>query len=381
MGWIAFRKLRWPAYVIALYAFIGVFNSLIANHHPLMASSNEGVTFPAFRDFASDLGLIRNNRMEQRTAFDWALYPPIRYAANYIDIPNAGFKSPGDCTPGSGHFFGTDQLGRDIGAGMVRGCYTSLRIGIFGTLLSGILGLFIGICMGYFEDKGLSMNVLQSIMLISSLFLGVFYLFFPLISDRFLNVLLVLVFLGVAFLTLCNLSIAGWKKFQFPLDSMVMRLIELRRSVPSLIFVLILFPLFSRPDINNVILIITLLGWTGFARHARAETLSVKQRDFVQGSRIMGAKFFYIAIRHILPNIGHTILILAAMNFASNILLESTLSFLGMGLPPEEVSWGSQLSDARKNYFAWWSVLFPGMTLFILVYTINRLADNFMEST
>ncbi|MBK8112215.1 MAG: ABC transporter permease [Saprospiraceae bacterium] len=164
-----------------------------------------------------------------------------------------------------------------------------------------------------------------------------------------------------------------------PIDGAFSRIIEWRRSVPTLILMLVLFPLFDKPAINNVILVILILGWTGFARHARAETMSIKERQYVISASIMGAGHLEILRRHILPNILHTLMILAAMNFAGNVLLESTLSFLGMGLPPEEVSWGSLLSEGRKNHHAWWMVVFPGLALFILVYSINRLTDQYLE--
>ena len=124
---------------------------------------------------------------------------------------------------------------------------------------------------------------------------------------------------------------------------------------------------------------ILILGWTSFARHARAETLSVKEREYVTAARIMGSGHLAILYRHILPNILPTLLLLGAMNFAGNVLLESTLSFLGMGLPPEEVSWGSLLSEGRKNPYAWWLVVFPGFVLFVLVFTINQLTYQYLE--
>lgn len=93
----------------------------------------------------------------------------------------------------------------------------------------------------------------------------------------------------------------------------------------------------------------------------------------------MGSGHLAILYRHILPNILPTLLLLGAMNFAGNVLLESTLSFLGMGLPPEEVSWGSLLSEGRKNPYAWWLVVFPGFVLFVLVFTINQLTDQYLE--
>jgi peptide/nickel transport system permease protein len=169
------------------------------------------------------------------------------------------------------------------------------------------------------------------------------------------------------------------KKYNFPLDAIINKVIEIRKSIPSLIIVLACLPLFTKPSINNVILLIALLGWTNFARHARAETLSIKQREYVQAAKIMGASFIHILRHHILPNIGATILTLAISSFTANILLESTLSFLGIGLPPTEVSWGTMIAESRKNFNAWWMFIFPGLTLIILVFSLNYFSSKYLS--
>jgi peptide/nickel transport system permease protein len=360
-------------YIILAYAFIGLFNAFIANSKPIVAKDTSGIVFPAMADFIRDFGFSDKGNYSQRVQYSWALYPPIKYHAKDIDVGHSGFKSPSQCTEGSGHYLGTDQVGRDVAAGIVRGCYTSFRIGIFGTLLCGLIGIFIGLCMAYYGNR-IKLNILEVIASLLFIILALFYIIFPL-QQTLLNTLLVTLLLVFAFGNHYLIGRLNIKKYDLPFDKVMMGIIELRRSMPVLILLLVLFPLFNKPSINNVILVIALLGWTNFARHARSESLSIKNRPFVTVSQMMGADFFHIGWKHLLPNITTTMLVIASMNFASNVLLESTLSFLGMGLPPEEVSWGSMLSDGRKNYFAWWMVLFPGIALFILVYCINKVAD------
>lgn len=360
-------------YIIIAYAFVGLFNAFIANSKPIVAKNNAGVVFPAMADFMGDLGFKTDDNYNRQAQYAWAVHPPIPYHAKDIDVSHSGFKSPSQCIKGSGHYLGTDEVGRDVAAGIVRGCYTSFRIGIFGTLLCALIGIFIGLCMAYYGNR-IKLNLLEVVTSLLFIVLAFFYIIFPL-QDTVFNAIIVLLLFVIALGSHYVLGRFKIKKYDMPFDKGMMGLIELRRSMPTLILVLVLFPIFSQPSINNVIFVIAILGWTNFARHARSESLSIKNRPFVTVAQMMGAGFLHIGWKHLLPNIATTMLVIASMNFASNILLESTLSFLGMGLPPEEVSWGSMLSVGRKNYFAWWMVLYPGIALFILVYCINKLAD------
>lgn len=377
--WRSLHKSRWALGVIAVYAFLGIFNSLIANDQALIAQKKGEWIFPAFEDLLFDWGLKSHGAIEQETKdFQFALFPIIRYKATTLDVSHAGFTKPADGS-GQGHYLGTDQLGRDVAAGVVRGCYTSFRIGLLATLFCALLGITLGLLMGYFGNKGILLNTGQVILLGLWTFFSIYFLFYPPISGGGPFIAAVFFWIALVFAGFYYLRNISKTRLYLPLDGFLTKIIALRRSIPTLILLLVLFPLFTRPNINNVILVILILGWTGFARHARAETLSVKERDFVTASRIMGSGHFSILIKHILPNIMPTMLVLAAMNFAGNVLLESTLSFLGMGLPPEEVSWGSLLSEGRKNPYAWWLVIFPGLALFVLVFTINKLTDQYLE--
>lgn len=379
-SWLrSWKQSRLSLAIIAVYAFLGMFNAIVANDQPLLAKTQVSWVFPAFQDLLFDWGLVNHGALtNQEQPFQKAFYPPIRYKAGTLDAQYASFLSPLKGIAG-GHYLGTDQLGRDVAAGVVRGCYTSFRIGLLATLLCAILGVSLGLFMGYFGNNGILVNLMQIIFIGVWLFLSIFFIVYPPQIGGWLMILTIIFWLACLATILTLLQRAGKGVIGFPLDTLLSRVIALRRSIPTLILLLVLFPLFAKPEVNNVILVILILGWTGFARHARAETLSVKERDYVTAARIMGSGHLAILYRHILPNILPTLLLLGAMNFAGNVLLESTLSFLGMGLPPEEVSWGSLLSEGRKNPYAWWLVVFPGFALFVLVFTINQLTDQYLE--
>ena len=365
---------RWYLWVFILYALVGLFNSFIANNKPLIASKESEVFFPAFYDFLKDIGLKKSSSIYSfDVKYDWQINPPIKYLASQPS------KNPGFNKPSSIHIFGSDQLGRDVLAGVVRGCYTSFRIGIFGTLICGFIGVFLGITSGYYEDNKIKLNVIQLFLLFSIFFLGIFYLIYPLSDFSFYAVVVIIITSLLIYFSIILTSNLKLKTFNLPLDSIINKIIEIRKSIPSLIILLACLPLFTRPSINNVIWMIAILGWTNFARHARAETLSLKQREFVIVSKMMGAKFFHIFRVHLLPNMSSTLLALAISSFTSNILLESTLSFLGIGLPPTEVSWGTLIAEARDYINAWWMFVFPGLALIVLVFSLNYFSTQYLS--
>lgn len=365
-------KKKWPFYVLAIYAVVGLLNAFIANEKPVFYKNNNGSYCPACSDFLSDITGIDRKYINLRDSnITFAIYPPVKYSFNYMDAQHSGYKSPAESIS-AGHLMGTDQLGRDVFAGLIRGCFTSLKIGLFATIICAFLGIFIGMIMAYYGDEKIRFNFFQMISLILGLFLIVFYLFYPLQDLQWLWLLILILFIIVLLKLFTGINL---KKIPFPLGSILNKIIEVRRSIPTLIWILVLIPLFQKPSMNNIIMIIVLLGWTTFARHVRAEVLTLNQRNYVNASKLFGADFFYIARKHFLPNLLPTLIVLFSANFVSNILIESSLSFLGIGLPPEEVSWGNQLSEARKNHFAWWYFLFPGMALFFLVFSVNQIKE------
>ena len=118
--------------------------------------------------------------------------------------------------------------------------------------------------------------------------------------------------------------------------------------------------------------------WTDFARFARAETLAVKGETYIQSARVLGYDSLRILFIHILPNILPTLLVVICFNISSAIILESSLSFLGIGLPVEEISWGKLLAEGR-NMKLWWLVVFPGFAIFVVVLCLNILATHFQN--
>ncbi len=216
-------------------------------------------------------------------------------------------------TPSAQHWCGTDELGRDILSRLIWGARISLFVGSSVVAGSLLLGLIIGSLAGYYGGA----------------------------IDRFVNVVLMNAFL----------------------------------SFPG-ILIAIAFVAFRGPGIFNLVLALSLGGWVGYARLVRAQVLAVREREFVEAARALGAGDLHIITRHILPNIIQPVIVQAAIGMAGAVLAEATMSFLGLGVPPPTASWGSMLNDARSHLFdAPHLVLFPAVTVMFAVLAFNFIGD------
>lgn len=216
--------------------------------------------------------------------------------------------------PSSEFFFGTDTLGRDIFSCIWYGGRISLLIGFLATLLSTLIAVVYG---------ALS---------------------------------------GVA---------PAW------LDALLMRLDEIFLSVPSLLVVVFVQAVLGQPGIWSVSVAIGITAWCGIAKVVRTEVRQLRDSGYVVAAKCMGGGFFHILRRHLVPNFVSSILFMVVMNVRSAIVMESTLSFMGMGLPLETVSWGSMLSLAENAMLtgAWWIILIPGLFLVAVLMCLTNLGD------
>ena len=215
--------------------------------------------------------------------------------------------------PSTQHLCGTDELGRDILSRLIWGARISMFVGSSVVVCSLFLGLIIGSFAGYYGGR----------------------------IDRFVNIVLMNAFL----------------------------------SFPG-ILIAIAFVAFRGPGILNLVLALSLGGWVGYARLVRAQVLAVREREFVEAARGLGASDLRIILRHILPNIIQPVIVQAAIGMAGAILAEATMSFLGLGVPPPTASWGSMLNDARSHLFdAPHLALFPALTVMLAVLAFNFIGD------
>jgi peptide/nickel transport system permease protein len=219
--------------------------------------------------------------------------------------------------PSAAHWFGTDELGRDIFSRVIFGARISMLVGTCVVAASLSLGLIFGSIAGFYGG----------------------------FLDRFLNVIVMNAFM----------------------------------SFPGILLA-IAFVAFLGPGLFNLILALSIGGWVGYARLVRAQVLAVREREFVEGARAVGASDLRIITRHVLPNIIQPVIVQAAIGMAGAILAEATMSFLGLGVPPPTPSWGSMLNDARSHLFdAPHLVLFPAAAVMLAVLSFNFVGDGLRD--
>lgn len=216
--------------------------------------------------------------------------------------------------PSKTHIFGTDEMGRDYFTRALYGGRVSLTVGFLSMIISTVIGTIVGTISGYFGGK---------------------------------------------------------------VDSIIMRTIDILMSIPTFFLILILNA-YLKPGIQNIIIIIGLFSWMSIARIVRGETISVKEREYVIYSKVIGEKPIAIIIKHIIPNIFPTVIVASTLNIASAILTESSLSFFGLGVRQPDSSWGSMLKYAQgfieqAPYLA----IFPGALILLTVLSFNILGDIF----
>jgi len=216
-------------------------------------------------------------------------------------------------SPSSAHWCGTDELGRDILSRLIYGSRISMLVGSCVVASSLGVGLIIGSIAGYYGGR----------------------------IDRFINVVLMNAFM----------------------------------SFPGILLA-IAFVAFRGPGIFNLVLALSLGGWVGYARLVRGQVLAVREREFVEAARALGASDLRIVVRHILPNIIQPVIVQAAIGMAGAILAEATMSFLGLGVPPPTASWGVMLNDSRAHLFdAPHLVVFPALAVMLAVLSFNFIGD------
>ena len=318
--------------------------------------------------------------------------PLVPYAAQKLDVANSPFFSPfaQQNTPSVyyRHWLGTDELGRDVAAGLIAGTRTALFIGVGGVLLALLIGLPIGLVAGYYGDNRLEMNILALILRGGFFVLLLFYFFvFLNLKESSVWILMKLLVFYISFeLIIKVLEKYIFNKFRLlrkkitvPLDLIVMRIVDVIQSIPFILWILGTLTIVHHLSLVSLILLMGATSWVGFTRLVRGEMIRIRQLEFMEAAEAIGASPRRIILRHALPNVLTPVLIAFSFGIANGILLEAFLSFIGLGLAAEEVTWGTMLMAARTDFGNWWLAIFPGIAIFITVYTFNRLGEVLTE--
>ena len=306
---------------------------------------------------------------------EWAIYPPIRFSSSSIDLDRANYAPPLTRSPdGRMHFLGTDQIGRDVAAGLIYGCRLSFLTAILAALLTLIIGGLLGSAGGYYGNSGIK---IRRVNIIPILFLIIILAYHVTYINTALGVHVVLLVLeSLLLIYITRREQLSGPELNLPIDSMVMRLLELMASLPGLLVLLAVSAIIESKSAFATALVIGVIRWTRMAQVCRNESLRLRSKSFIQSAQALGIGNRRILLRHILPNMWDQILVVLVFSTAGFILLESALSFLGIGVALESQTWGSILSEARRHISAWWLAVFPGLAIFLSVLAINSIGES-----
>jgi peptide/nickel transport system permease protein len=308
-----------PAAILTLLLVTAIFADFIAPHSPTRGELNDSLSPPIW---------VGESVSETRTvvagrAADFVTQISMVEAEEEIADGKARVAGGAELVPGveleflrAGgtwkYILGTDLQGRDVLTRVIHGTRPSLIVSVVAILVSGSIGTIIGLIAGF---RG-----------------------------------------GLA-------------------DALLMRLTDIVLSMP-LILIAVVVAAITQPSLQNIIIIIGLLLWPRFARQVRGEALALKQQDFIARSVVAGSSGLRISIRHILPNIVPSLLVISTLQVGYVILLEGSLSFLGVGVPPPQPAWGLMIAEGRGLLqTAWWTALFPGIAMALTVLAVNLFGD------
>lgn len=357
------------------------FGKLITNDVPIFVSYNGWHGFPIVEKPAY-LHFIQTH---QGVEANFKINPLFQYASTSID-----YKHTLSAPFTGGHLLGTDSYSRDVFAGLLNGSKIALLVGLFSNILAMVIALFLGSLAGFFSRSGLQFNRLKFFIALVLEIAIVYYFWMNPYVDSVLfqhNINLKwLSFLFINIVLVFGLSKLKWGKIstiRISIDLLIMKLIEIIQSVPGLLFLLAIASLVGTLNIFKLSLLIGFFRWPSMTRLVRGEVIKLKQETFIESAKALGLRDWQIILKHILPNIKQQLMVAFAFGVGSSILLEASLSFIGLGLPPDEVSWGLLLSQARSAPNAWWLAVFPGLLISLTIfacYTIGNYQTKKVDS-
>jgi len=425
--WMQFRKSKpalYAVYFLAAIIFLGLVSNFVANRQPLYAKYRGRNFFPAFQTLfhktLTDSTLNPDTHKYEPLQFDitdWrqlsldkVIWAPIPYSASQHDKYNADFVAPGTLQHYKNqdgamvtspyifrHHLGTDRIGEDVASGLIHGAGIALCVGLFSMAIAAVLGILSGTTAGFFGDYGIRVLRGSFLLGIPGLFFGIFYGFIvradvlkhafeqDLITGIFqatcsiIMMIMITLLFGYAGLMFKKSGYLS-KKIFIPVDIIISKLIEIFDAIPPLIFIITISALFIDKSLSLVIVIIGVLSAPQIARLTRAEFIRIRHLDYVQSAKALGITDLRIIFVHILPNALAPVFVALAFGAASAIIAESSLSFLGIGVPADTVTWGSMISATRDNFDAWWMVVFPGIAIFITVTVFNLIGEGLRKA-
>lgn len=427
-AWRQFKRNK-PAmislWILAFLVFVAIFADFLANSQPLYAKYHQKTFYPAISTFFNpnkvdsvknpQTGKVKKIQFDianwKQMELDAVVWAPIPYSPTEPDPYNRNYASPfgkqqyktpeGRIKPIRDryrHILGTDKIGRDIAAGLIHGTRISLTVGIIAMGIAALIGIILGALAGYYGDNRMKLARGRFIFIIIGIILGLFYAFnirkyvlneafessfADAVSQLLLSLFIFLAIVGIFnYLGKIVSKIKTMRKaVSVPIDGTVLRIMEILRAIPALILLITISAVFEEKSLFLLMTIIGLISWTGIARFTRAELFRTRSLNYIEAAKAMGFSERRIIFKHALPNSIAPVFVAIAFGVAMAILVESSLSFLGIGVPDEIVTWGSLLSAGQQRFTAWWLVVFPGFAIFLTVTIFNLIGDALRDAT
>ncbi len=379
-GWSSLFAVRLAWVFLFIIAFLAIFGPLISNEKPYYCKLDGKSYYPLFTKVSeSGLSAAHPNHSPvswRNTNFESVWRAPIPFSHQTIDLKAEAYLSPMDGRSGEKrfqHWLGTDVLGRDVLAGMIRGCRVSLLIGLGSMLIALLIGIPIGSAAAYWGDRNWRITTMQLIytLLISIL---IFLLWFTPLSFP-VKILLTISFLLGTYFIARKAQPDSRVNISIPLDQIVLSVISIIDGFPGIFLILILVAIIPMKGWVVVMLTIALLRWPSMARYMRAEVFKMRETNYIKAVQIANIPSIQILRKHIIPYAFRPVMVSFIFGVSSAILTESSLSFLGIGLPTEEINWGRLLAQSRHNFDAWWLVVFPGCAIFFTLLSLYTIGN------
>ena len=306
-------------YVVIFLVLMAIFADFIAYQKPLYVKYNGTTYIPVIKDYLVDMGighwdpdLVNANwkTLDNQNKLESVIWTPVPYGPTEVDLSKNLTK------PGGDHYLGTDQIGRDLLAGLIHGSRISLSVGFVAAGISVLIGILLGSMAGFYGGT---------------------------------------------------------------VDIIIMRFVEIMMNIPTFFLIIVIVALYGS-SIWYVMAAIGFTSWTTDAKLIRGEVLKVRNMEYILAANSIGLSNKRIILRHVLPNAIAPVLVSGAFAIAGAILLEAALSFLGVGVKATVVTWGSLINLANEATSAWWLAIFPGLMIFISVVSYNLIGEGLRDA-
>ena len=374
------RSLKFLVIVIV----VALLAPFIANEQPLIVYDTTGFHFPAI---STSMNVVNYDNAILR------INAPISYSPGVSDFDNSGYIGPFEkqiTTIANGeqvnkdfldrHWLGTTLRGCDVLAGLIHGAGISLYVGIFAALLSGLIGVFLGGFTALYKVRGKKISIVSLVFVLIWLiaFLNIVFN----VNEALVIKLFVIAGLSFALFSLSKLINSKAKNLttiSLPIDFIESQLNVLFSSFPKTLLIIAIGG-FIVPGWTSLVFLLAITGWMEISRTSRAEFLRIISMNYIDAAKMSGAGFWKVLYKHLLPNALPAIITVLVFNVALCMLTEASLSFLGIGIPGDSVTWGTLLAEGRDYYKAWWLVVFPGFMITATIYSLLTVGEAFRDS-